>query len=79
MNFFKKKQYKQQEETQIEFKNVPSDLKFNPKKEYYGVIFFEGSSKLLTHETTQRSLAIEYFNDIAHSYNGNVEVVGVLK
>ncbi|WP_137743419.1 hypothetical protein [Robertmurraya siralis] len=63
----------------IEFKNVPKERKFNPLKKYYASIFLEGSSKLVTYESKQRSEAVSYFNKIARLENGHVEVVGVFK
>lgn len=52
---------------------------FNPTKEYYASIFMDGSSKLVTYKSKFRSDAVAYFNSVARSYSGHVEVVGVLK
>lgn len=74
-----KKQVKRQEETQIIFRNVPSERKVNPFKKYYAIIETEGTDKLYFFEGKFRSEATAYFEEEARLDHGKFKSMGVLK
>jgi hypothetical protein len=65
---------KQQEESQIIFRNMPNEPKFNPNKtiKYYAIIETEGTNKLYHYEGKQRNEAREHFEEQARLDHGKI-------
>lgn len=72
---------KQQEETQIVWKNMSHEPAFNPNKliKYYATIKVGEKSFLTEYEAKQRSEAVAIFNEEARIAGGRVELVRTYK
>lgn len=79
MKKFNKKQ-QPQKETQIEWRNIPHEAKFNPTKNWYGVVDFDKApSVVITYTSNFRSEAVAIFNEEARLLGGKLSVVSVFK
>jgi hypothetical protein len=70
---------KQQEESQIVWKNTNHDASFNPIKKFYGVIKVGESLYLTEHESKFRSETKVIFEEEARLMGGKLDVIGVYK
>lgn len=75
----KKPYKKQQVETQIEWKHVPHEAKFNPLKRWYGVITVGDKNFITEYESKFRSEVIALFEEEARLAKGQLTAVGVYK
>lgn len=63
-----------------EFRNVPQEKKFEPKKTFYGTISTDKGSFLTTYETSTRSEAVRVFEADAKTIGGKLDkFIGVFK
>lgn len=75
----KKTYKKQQEESQIVWKNSSPDVKFNPLKRWYGVITVGDKNFITEYESKFRSEVTALFEEEARLANGQLTAVGVFK
>jgi hypothetical protein len=75
-----KKQFKkQQEETQIQWKNIPHEASFNPVKRFYGIIKIGEKSFVTEYEGKYRSEVQAVLEEEARLSGGKLESIGVFK
>jgi hypothetical protein len=75
-----RKQFKkQQEETQIEWKNIPHEASFNPIKRFYGIIKVGEKSFITEYESKFRSEVVAVFEEEARLASGQLTTIGVFK
>jgi hypothetical protein len=70
---------KQQEESQIVWRNTNHDTSFNPIKKFYGVIKVGDKLLLTEYESKFRSEVVAIFNEEARLLGGKLDVIGVYK
>jgi hypothetical protein len=70
---------KQQEESQIVWKNVPHEAPFNPFKKWYGIIKVGDKSYVTEYESKFRSEVQAVFEEECRLSGGKLEVIGVYK
>lgn len=70
---------KQQEETQIIWKNIPHEASFNPVKKWYGIIKIGDKSFVTEYESKFRSEVTAVFEEEARLSGGQLTTIGVFK
>jgi hypothetical protein len=75
-----RKQFKkQQEETQIQWRNVPQENVFNPLKRWYGIIKVGDKSFITEYESKFRSEVTAIFTEEARLAGGQLTTISVYK
>ena len=75
----KKNFKKQQQETQIVWKNTTHEAEFSPVKKYYGIIEVGDKSFITEYESKFRSEVMAIFNEEARLASGKLTHIGVYK
>jgi hypothetical protein len=63
---------KQQEESQIQWKNVTNEVKFNPFRKYYAFIQIDGAEVVFDYIGKFRTEALTYFEEQARINQGKL-------
>jgi hypothetical protein len=63
---------KQQEESQIQWKNVTNEVKFNPFRKYYAFIQIDGAEVVFDYIGKYRTEALTYFEEQARIHQGKL-------